>query len=212
MSQLAILMNKQKTLVTVPAITAMTGVNALIQCTCTAHGLETGDMVQISGVASPAGAANGQWVITKVDANNFTLNNSLGSGTWASGGAVAHIGFATAGLKVDNTVFTSVPDFTLQARLEQLSAGNARIIFEDAADSAFVTAQPLTGFQSVSVIGTALPGVYGGLAGQNDKMFTAKKYDVPSARMAASGDYVRVKVFMDGAVGTTAQFSTWLTY
>jgi hypothetical protein len=214
MAQLSLTLAKQKTIATVPVITAMTGVNVLIQVTSTAHGLETGDIVQIAGVASPAGAANGQWVITKVDANNFTLNNSLGSGTWGSGGTITHLGWATPATLVDNTVFANgTPDYTLQARIEELLTGaNVRVVFEDCGASTFIDAQPVAVFQSTGNIGVAAPGVFAGLAGQNDKMFTAKKYDVPDTRMAASGNNLRAKFYVSGGAGKTAQFSAWLTY
>jgi len=202
MSQLNLILAKAKTLVANGTITAMTGVNALIQCTVTAHGLETGDIVQISGVASPAGGANGQWVVTKVDANNFTLNNSLGTGTWASGGTVVHIGFATPALLVDNTVFASAPDFTLQGRIESLSSGsNARMLFTDAADAAFVTEQPLAAFHQ--------PGA---IAVSYDVTKSYKKEDTVDARIAASGDNFRAKLYISGGPGSKATFSAWLRW
>ena len=51
----------------------------VISITCTGHGFTTGDLVVISGVAgSPS--ANGEWVITVVNGNSFTLNGSNGGG------------------------------------------------------------------------------------------------------------------------------------
>lgn len=60
-------------------ITAATNA-APIQVTVTNHGYSTGDIVNIQGVSGNT-AANSMWQITKVDANNFTLNGSAGNGT-----------------------------------------------------------------------------------------------------------------------------------
>jgi hypothetical protein len=66
--------------------TAMTSTSP-IQVTSATHGLVTGDYVYISSTAGQLGA-NGFWKITKVDDNNFTLNNSITNGTWTSGGTI----------------------------------------------------------------------------------------------------------------------------
>lgn len=49
------------------------------------HGLSTGNEVIVSGVTGTT-APWGQWFITVTDANNFTLNGSLGDGATGSGG------------------------------------------------------------------------------------------------------------------------------
>jgi hypothetical protein len=58
-----------------------------IQIDATAHGLTTGQVCTISGVLGNT-AANGTWTVTYVDANNFTLNGSSGTGTYTDGGQV----------------------------------------------------------------------------------------------------------------------------
>lgn len=60
---------------------------APINVLATAHGRSTGDTVNIDGHLVNT-AANGQWVVTKVDANNFTLNTSTGNGIGAATGIV----------------------------------------------------------------------------------------------------------------------------
>lgn len=55
--------------------------------TSSAHGLVTGDTATITG-AIGVPAANGTWAITVVDATHFTLNGSVGSGTYLGGGTV----------------------------------------------------------------------------------------------------------------------------
>ena len=58
-----------------------------ISITATAHGYNTGDSVTIVGVGGNT-AANGTWTITVTGANTFTLNTSVGSGAYTSGGLV----------------------------------------------------------------------------------------------------------------------------
>jgi hypothetical protein len=53
----------------------------------TNHGLSTGDWVEIEGHQTNT-AANGSWVVTVTDANNFTLNGSTGNGV---GGATGYM-------------------------------------------------------------------------------------------------------------------------
>ena len=47
----------------------------MIVVTCASHGYSTGNMVDITGVLGATGS-NGTWVITLVDANNFSFNGS----------------------------------------------------------------------------------------------------------------------------------------
>lgn len=56
-----------------------------IVITSTAHGLETGMRVTIAGVLGNT-AANGTFTVTKVNANQFSLQTSVGSGVYTSGG------------------------------------------------------------------------------------------------------------------------------
>lgn len=62
----------------------------LINVAKTAHGLVTGAVIDVSG-AAPSGNYNGGWKITRVDADNFTLDNSSYAacttvGTWTPRG------------------------------------------------------------------------------------------------------------------------------
>lgn len=56
-----------------------------IVITSNGHGLSTGTQVTISGVNGNT-AANGNWIVTVLDANTFSLNNSTGNGIYTSGG------------------------------------------------------------------------------------------------------------------------------
>lgn len=49
------------------------------------HGLTTGTFVTITGVVGNT-AANGSRVVTRVDANTFSLDGSVGNGAYTSGG------------------------------------------------------------------------------------------------------------------------------
>lgn len=62
---------------------AVTDSSGLIQITHTSHGLATGDRCYIKDVEGVT-AANGQWYITRVDADNFTLDDSVFAGTYTA--------------------------------------------------------------------------------------------------------------------------------
>jgi hypothetical protein len=212
MSQISLASAKVKTLVADLVITGAVASGALTKLTCVAHGLETGDILQVTGVTGTV-EANGQWTVTRVTADTFTLDGSTFLNAYVSGGAAKHIGFATAAGTVDNSVFTTKPDFTLKARLEYLDSGaNARIIFEDAADTAFATRQPVAVFQAPGKVGGTTAGAFSGKAGELEKQYMTKSYDVPDVRMAASGDVLRAKIFISGGAGKSAQFSAWMEY
>jgi hypothetical protein len=56
-----------------------------IVVTSASHPLQNGDGVLISSVAGNT-AANGRWKVTRIDANSFSLNESVGNGAYVSGG------------------------------------------------------------------------------------------------------------------------------
>lgn len=58
-----------------------------IVVTANAHGYLTGDVVSVSGHGTNTNA-NGEWTITKVDANSFSLNSSVGNGVGGVTGTV----------------------------------------------------------------------------------------------------------------------------
>lgn len=65
-------------------ITGATNASPIV-ITITAHGYETGDQVTITGVLGNT-AANGNWTITVLTANTFSLDGSTGNGSYTSGG------------------------------------------------------------------------------------------------------------------------------
>jgi hypothetical protein len=72
------------------SITGATNATPIV-ITSANHGLATNQLVVISGVggntAANNTAGNQAWVITKIDANTFSLNNSAGNGAYTSGGS-----------------------------------------------------------------------------------------------------------------------------
>ena len=72
-------------------ITGAATSGGLIKLTIAAHGLETGRMVDVAGVAGTV-EANGRWIITVVDANNITLQGSVFTNVWTSGGTCVGAG------------------------------------------------------------------------------------------------------------------------
>ena len=63
-------------------ITGATNTNP-ISITCTSHGFTTGDLVVVSGVGGNTNA-NGEYAITVVNSNTFTLTGRTGNGTYSA--------------------------------------------------------------------------------------------------------------------------------
>lgn len=61
--------------------------STVINVTVVAHGFSTGDTVTVHDVTGTT-EANGTWIITKVDVDNFTLDESVYVSAWTSGGKV----------------------------------------------------------------------------------------------------------------------------
>jgi hypothetical protein len=72
------------------AISAITRANPAVVTTSTDHGLETGDQIHITGVIGMTEVNDRDFVITMVDANEFSLNgeNSTDHTAYVSGGSV----------------------------------------------------------------------------------------------------------------------------
>jgi len=73
-----------------------------IQITATNPGFRSGQKVTIAGVLGNT-AANGTWTITQIDPNTFTLNGSLGSGAYTSGGVAVNQDWGGAHVWVPRT-------------------------------------------------------------------------------------------------------------
>lgn len=86
-----------------PTITTATNASP-ISCNIPTHGYTTGQSVLIvSGQGNTA--VNGQFVITVVDANNFTLNGSTGNGAYV--GSTAYCSNLTIGATINEAVWAT---------------------------------------------------------------------------------------------------------
>lgn len=75
---------------TTAGITGATNATPIV-ITSTSHGLSTGNIVLIDSVLGNT-AANGIWTVTNLTANTFSLNTSVGNGTYTSGGTIGKVG------------------------------------------------------------------------------------------------------------------------
>jgi hypothetical protein len=94
-----------------------------IQITATNHGYKTGQKTTISGVGGIT-VANGTWTVTVVDPNNFTLNGSIGSGTYSSGGVAVNQdwGGASVWISPDNSNYVQLGKMYGPSRMGVLTA------------------------------------------------------------------------------------------
>lgn len=67
---------------------AISGTAGVVRLTATAHGFSTGNIVGVSGVTGTT-EANGGWMITKVDNDNFELDGSTFVNAYVSGGTTS---------------------------------------------------------------------------------------------------------------------------
>ena len=75
-------------------ISNVTASGTQIKVTITGHGYQSGDVIKITGVVGTGGldtATNAQWQITRVDADNFTLNESTFVGAYTSNGTATRV-------------------------------------------------------------------------------------------------------------------------
>jgi hypothetical protein len=87
--RLKLIANQERYQASTATITNITNA-APFQVTATAHGLNTGDSAIIGGVQGATGA-NGRWTsVTKIDADNFTVDGSTAPGVWTAGGTIYH--------------------------------------------------------------------------------------------------------------------------
>jgi len=195
---------KSKTVQAVSTISGAASSSGLIKIATTApHNLETGDCIQNAGVTGTV-EANGLWTVTVVDGTHFTLNNSVFANAYVSDGTVAHVGYASVGLDVGNSLFYPPPNnLTAIVKLHSAPVNvTCRAILEDASDAGFTT--------GMAAFTTAFGG---GVAPGNDLRRDFRYADVPDVRLASSGDYMRLKILWGKpVVGATFAFTSWLEY
>jgi hypothetical protein len=174
-----------------------------IQIAALGHGFGTGETVVISGVVGNT-AANGTWVITVVDNNNFKLNGTSGNGAYTSGGTAAiparlrrgvfgsPIGTHNAGssfLRLDDGVFVWEADPTLVG---------TTIYFKFTSFNKFgLMEQSLASAMAYSFV---FNGSFGNIGDP-----PANNATVDSVFVSGSNDSIRV--YGPGGVGTS--YTTW---
>jgi Putative phage tail protein len=104
------------------AITAATNATP-IQITASNHGYRSGQKVTIAGVLGNT-AANGTWTVTQIDSNTFTLNGSIGSGAYTSGGVAVNQDWGGAHVWVspDNSNYVQIGTMYGPSRMGVLTA------------------------------------------------------------------------------------------
>jgi len=108
-----------------------------IVITSTGHGLITGASIAVSGVNGNT-AANGTWIITTIDANTFSLNGSVGNGTYTSGGTWSSTGPSNIGVVIydvdrviDSTHLTLVSSLAPET---DIPTGQSFVLYQDTYD------------------------------------------------------------------------------
>ncbi|HEY2393874.1 MAG TPA: phage tail protein [Candidatus Angelobacter sp.] len=104
------------------AITAASN-TAPIKITASAHGFKNGQKVAIAGVGGNT-AANGTWIATLVDPDNFTLNNSVGNSAYTSDGVAVNAdwGGCSVWVSPDNANYIKVGRMYGASRMGSLTA------------------------------------------------------------------------------------------
>jgi hypothetical protein len=104
------------------AITAASNTSP-IKITASTHGFKNGQKVTIAGVGGNT-AANGTWIATLVDPDNFTLNNSAGNAAYTSGGVAVNAdwGGCSVWVSPDGTNYVKVGKMYGASRMGALTA------------------------------------------------------------------------------------------
>jgi Putative phage tail protein len=94
-----------------------------IKITATGHKFKSGQKVTIAGVGGNT-AANGTWTITQIDPDNFTLDGSIGNGTYTSGGVAVNQdwGGASVWFSPDNSNYVQIGKMYGPSRMGVLTA------------------------------------------------------------------------------------------
>jgi len=102
------------------------------------HGLSTGNTVVISGVVGPT-IANGTWIITVVDANNFSIV-AAGSGAYLSGGTWSSTSMATGVITAASNASPIVVTSASHGLTSGMSVSITGIVGNTAANGTWVVA------------------------------------------------------------------------
>lgn len=171
------------------AITGATNASPVVITTTSAHGLATGDPVQVAGVTTNTGA-NGSFPVIVLTPTTFSLTGSVGNG-------VAGLTTATVTQALDISGVTG--DFTLRVRVESLTAGkNIQIAIQDSVD----------GFVADAVTRATINIKGAVLTGAPRDVIELRKYDIPSMRFGTANAKMRLSVLSIDAA-TSAVLTAW---
>jgi hypothetical protein len=205
MQIISILAGKSKTIQANTTVTAMASAAGLVKVTTTgAHGLETGDIVQLSGTVGTV-EANVQWIVTVIDTTHFTLNNSTFVNAYVSGGMVAHVGWSTPLTAFNNTFFLNTPIDLTGKFLVSSAPVNAsmRWVIDDAGlgDTTYLSALP------------GPMGAYaGGASAKSDFLWSFLYSDFPDLRLQIENTWRLRVLFGHPVAGNVYTFSFWMEY
>jgi hypothetical protein len=136
------------------AITGATNAGPIV-ITSNGHGLANNARVNITGVTGNTNA-NGDWVITVVDANNFSLNGSNGNGNY-TGGGTWHNGLNNT----DSNIGTGLAPVVINAVDGNLMLLGFTGVYEDN-NPAGNAGSNITNITPVGMTGTVRSLAYGG--------------------------------------------------
>lgn len=189
---------------TTRTVTAATNAEPIAITTSVAHGLSTGNKVEITGVLGNT-AANDTWTITVTGASTFTLDDSVGNAAYTSGGTVT-VGVSQINYSSVPTASTGVGAAKVTAReLLRSTDGQATTYYVDAtvADNVTTTASSTKNDDELAVE-TAVPLL------NDDGSLNANRHGViPNWKRAIAHHLGRMfltadAVYRDGAVVVTS--------
>jgi len=170
-------------------ITSATNATPVVITTTSAHGLITGDQVQVAGVTTNTGA-NGSYTIIVTSPTVFSMTGSVGNG-------VAGLGAATLSQALPIAAITG--DFTVRVRVESLTPGkNIQIAIQDSVDG-FVN--DIVTRATINVEGAVLT------TAMLDAI-EARSYQIPSMRFGVANAKMRLNVLAIDAAAT-AVITAW---
>jgi len=203
---------------TIQAAQSVSGAASGVITVGSTTGWATGDLALVSGVGGATGV-NGLVYLTVSSGTTFTLKD-IGTGatkafggSYTSGGTVTHIGYQTAALTLDNTVFTAAnPNFVLFPEVTALSNGtsaaNFRIHVSDTGDAFVADIQPGPAFFGYGYMAAASNGIV--VPSLEDQAYT--QADWPSARLGNANNALRANVFLSTATGAAPTAGTTITF
>lgn len=100
----------------------------LVKITAASHGLSTGNWSWISNIGGVSGT-QAVWQVTVIDANNFTLDNSVFSGTYTSGGTT-HKGTKTTSWTTAYGSSSYYTNSTANGTIQVVDAGDYEVVIQ----------------------------------------------------------------------------------